>query len=140
MASFNRVVVMGNVTRDPEIKRLPSGVAVLDLGVAINEKSKNKAGELIEKTVFLDVAVWDKQAENCAQYLRKGAPVLVEGKLQMDEWTSKEGEKRSKLRVRADMVQFLGAPKRPGNEGGADAEFASSKGAADGDDLAEPRF
>jgi single-strand DNA-binding protein len=83
---------------------------VADLRLAVSEKFKNRQGELVEKPVFVDVVVWDRQAENCAKYLSKGSPVLVEGRLQLDEWTSKEGEKRSKLRVRANTVQFLGKP------------------------------
>ena len=107
MASFNKVILVGNLTRDPEKKYLPSGVAVADLGLAINESYKNKEGEWVEKPVFVDIVVWDRQAENCAQYLSKGSPLLVEGRLQLDTWETPQGEKRSKVRVRADRVQFL---------------------------------
>ncbi len=107
MPSYNKVIIMGNLTRDPEVRYLPSGTAVCDMGLAVNETYKNKEGETVEQTCFVDVVAWAKQAETCAQYLRKGAGALVDGRLQLDQWETKEGEKRSKLRVRADKVQFL---------------------------------
>lgn len=116
MASFNKVMLIGNLTRDPEVRTLPSGVNVADLRLALNETYTDRNGQKVEKAVFVDVAVWDKQADLCRTYLSKGSPILIEGKLQMDEWTSKEGEKRSKLRVRAERIQFLGA-RRGGTEG-----------------------
>ena len=118
MASFNRVLLMGNLTRNPEIRYTPSGTAVADLGLAINESFRNKAGETVEQTCFVDVVVWGRQAETSAEYLHKGSPVFVEGRLQLDQWETQQGEKRSKLRVRADRVQFLGAP-------GKGAEYAA---------------
>ena len=111
MASYNRVIIVGNLTRNIELNRTESGTACADLGVAVNENYKNKDGKLIEKVVFVDVVVWGKQAENCEKYLEKGSPVLIEGKLQQDRWENKEGEKRSKLLVRADRVQFLSSSK-----------------------------
>ncbi|QHI68513.1 single-stranded DNA-binding protein [Tichowtungia aerotolerans] len=114
MSTLNRVFLMGNLTRDPEVRYTPSGTAVGDLGLAVNESYKNKAGETVESTVFVDVEVWARQAETCAEYLYKGSPVFVEGRLKLDQWENQQGEKRSKLRVRADRVQFLGAPKRDG--------------------------
>lgn len=110
MASYNRVLLMGNLTRNPEIRYTPSGTAVADLGLAVNESFKNKAGEMVEQTCFVDVVVWGRQAETASEYLHKGSPVFVEGRLQLDQWESPQGEKRSKLRVRADRVQFLGSP------------------------------
>ena len=110
MASYNRVLLMGNLTRNPEVRYTPSGTAVADLGLAVNESFKNKAGETVEQTCFVDVVVWGRQAETSAEYLHKGSPVFVEGRLQLDQWESQQGEKRSKLRVRADRVQFLGSP------------------------------
>ena len=112
MASLNYVVLAGNLTRDPVVRNTPSGTAVADLGLAVSDKYKNKAGELVETVCFVDVVAWGRQAEVCQQYLHKGSPVLVEGRLQLDQWESKEGEKRSKLRVRADRVQFLSSPNR----------------------------
>ncbi len=111
MASYNRVILMGNLTRDPEVRYLPSGMAVCDMALAVNESYKNKEGELVEQTCFVDIVVWARQAETCGEYLRKGSPVMLDGRLQLDKWQTKEGEQRSKLRVRADRVQFLGSPK-----------------------------
>ena len=121
MASFNRVMLMGNLTRNPELKYTPSGSAVADLGLAVNESFKNKAGETIEQTCFVDVVVWGRQAETATEYLQKGSPVFVEGRLQFDQWESQQGEKRSKLRVRAERVQFLSA-------GGGGSNAASDPG------------
>ena len=123
MASYNRVLLMGNLTRNPEIRYTPSGTAVADLGLAVNENFKNKAGETVEQTCFVDVVVWGRQAETASEYLHKGSPVFVEGRLQLDQWESQEGEKRSKLRVRADRVQFLGSPAKS-------AEFSEAPAAA----------
>lgn len=111
MASYNRVILVGNLTRDPEVRYLPSGTAVAEMGLAVSESYRNKAGEQVENTCFVDIVVWSRQAETCGEYLKKGSPVLVEGRLQLDKWKSKEGEARSKLRVRADRVQFLSGPK-----------------------------
>lgn len=112
MASFNKVILMGNLTRDPELRQAPSGAKVADLGLAVSETWRDKNGQTKEVTCFVDVVVWDKLAELCQQYLAKGRPVLVEGRLQMDEWKNQQGEKRSKLRVRADTVKFLGSPQK----------------------------
>ena len=109
MASFNRVMLMGNLTRNPELRYTPSGNAVVDLGLAVNESYKNKAGESVEQTCFVDVVVWGRQAETANEYLQKGSPVFIEGRLQFDQWENQQGEKRSKLRVRAERVQFLNA-------------------------------
>ena len=126
MASYNRVLLMGNLTRNPEIRYTPSGTAVADLGLAVNESFKNKAGETVERTCFVDVVVWSRQAETAAEYLHKGSPVFVEGRLQLDQWENQEGEKRSKLRVRADRVQFLGSPDKG-------AEYADAPAALSAD-------
>ena len=123
MASYNRVLLMGNLTRNPEIRYTPSGTAVADLGLAVNESFKNKAGETVEQTCFVDVVVWGRQAETASEYLHKGSPVFVEGRLQLDQWESQQGEKRSKLRVRADRVQFLGSP-------GKGTEYAAAPAAS----------
>ena len=111
MGTMNRVFLMGNLTRDPELRKTASGITVSDLGLAVSDKYKNKAGEMVESVCFADVVVWGRQAETCGQFLGKGAPVMVEGRLQLDQWQTESGEKRSRLRVRADRVQFLGRPK-----------------------------
>lgn len=113
MANVNKVLLIGRLTRDVELRYTPSGVAICDLGLALNRKYTTKDGEKREETTFVDVSVWNKQAENCAQYLSKGREVYVEGYLKMDSWEDKKsGEKRSKLKVEADNVQFLGGPDR----------------------------
>ena len=139
MSTLNRVFLMGNLTRDPEVRYTPSGTAVGDLGLAVNETYKNKAGENVESTVFVDVEVWARQAETCAEYLYKGSPVFVEGRLKLDQWENQQGEKRSKLRVRADRVQFLGSPKRAettdASHSEAPAPESSSAPVGDDDDI-----
>lgn len=107
MASLNKVLLIGNLTRDPEVRYLPSGVAVSDMRMAMTDKYKSKSGEWVESTCFIDVVVWGVTAENCGKYLRKGSPAFVEGRLQLDEWKAKDGTNQSKIRVRADRVQFL---------------------------------
>jgi len=107
MGAMNRVFLMGNLTRNPELRKTPTGLSVSDLGLAVSEKYRNKAGEMVESVCFADIVVWGKQAETCGQYLTKGAPVMVEGRLQLDQWQTDKGEKRSRLRVRADRIQFL---------------------------------
>jgi len=107
MSSLNRVFVMGNLTKDPEVKSLGSGQVVADLRLAISDSYVNKKGEKIETVCYVDVATWGREAENCKQYLHKGSPVFVEGRLQLDTW-EKDGQKRSKLKIKADHVEFLG--------------------------------
>lgn len=116
MASLNKVLLIGNLTRDPEVKFLNSGQQVGDLRLAVSEKYKNKAGEMVETTCFVDVVVWGSTAENCGKYLRKGAPIFVEGRLKLDEWKAKDGTNRSQIRVQADRVQFLSLGRRDEGE------------------------
>lgn len=108
MQSYNHVCLMGNLTRDPELKYTGNGDAVANLGMALNHKYKNKNGELKEDVTFVDVEAWGSTAENCNKYLQKGSRAFIVGRLKTDEWEDKEtGAKRSKLRVRAVRVQFL---------------------------------
>ena len=106
-ASLNKVLLMGNLTRDPEVKYTPKGTAVGDLGIAINDSYKAQDGTIKETVTYVDVEVWGRQAETCKQYLTKGRPVFVEGQLRLDQW-EQQGEKKSQMKVRADRVQFLG--------------------------------
>ena len=108
MANLNKVFLIGNLTRDPELRYTPAGVAVANLGLAVNRRFRDKAGELKEDVCFLTVTVWDKQAEACCQYLQKGSPIFVEGVLQSRSWETNDGQKRSTIDVRAERVQFLG--------------------------------
>jgi len=124
MASLNRVILAGNLTRDPEVRYTPTGTAVADLGLAVNDRVK-KDNEWVEKPTFIDVTVWGRQAETTSEYLQKGSPVLIEGRLQLDSWETKEGEKRNKLKVVAERVQFLGSPKKGGQQGDAPDDFVS---------------
>ena len=111
MTSFNKVILLGNLTRDPEIRYTPANMAVAGFGVAVNEKYKHE-GQVKEKVTYLDIVVWGKSAENCAKYLSKGSSVLIEGKLQQRRWDDKDtGAKRSKIEVVASTVTFLGKPK-----------------------------
>jgi single-strand DNA-binding protein len=115
-ANLNKVFLAGNLTRDPEVRYIPSGTAVSDLRLAVNESYRESgSSEWKERTLFVDVVVWGRQAETAGEYLSKGSPVLVEGRLQLDEWETPQGEKRSKMRVRADRLQFLSAPTRDGS-------------------------
>src|SRR3954447_7050067 len=127
MAQLNKVFLMGNLTRDPELRRLTNGTAVTDLGLALNRTYTGKDGEKREEVVFIDVTVWDRQAETCCQYLRKGRAVHVEGFLKMDSWDDKTtGEKRTKLKVQADRVQFLDRKEDGGGQAiGSDDEYAA---------------
>lgn len=106
MANMNRVFLAGNLTRNPEIRYSQSGKAVADLNLAINRKFKTASGELKEDTCFVNIVAWDRQAELAGEYLRKGSAILVEGSLRLDQWEA-NGEKRSRLRVVADRIQFL---------------------------------
>lgn len=117
MANFNKVILMGNLTRDPELKTLQGGNSVCNLGLAVNRTWRDQQGNKQEEVTFIDVVVWGKTAENCNQYLSKGRPVFIEGRLQMDQWEDREtGQRRSKLKVVAERVQFMGG--RDDNQGG----------------------
>ncbi len=124
MASFNRVILVGNLTRDPELRYIPSGTAVTDIGLAVNDRRKNAQGEWVEETTFVDVTLWGRQAEVATEYLNKGAPVLIEGRLKLDTW-EKEGKKQSKLRVVGERMQMLGG-RSGGPQGGGQAGGAQS--------------
>ena len=117
MASFNKVMLMGNLTRDPELRYTSNGSAVTSFGLAVNRKFK-QGDEWKEDVCFVDITVWGKQGENCAEYLNKGRPAFVEGRLQYSTWES-DGQKKSKLEVVANTVQFLGS--RGESQGGPPA-------------------
>lgn len=130
MANLNKVMLIGNLTRDPELRHTPKGSAVADLGLAVNRKVQDGNGTWKDETTFVDVTVWGASAENAHKFLTKGRGVFIEGRLQMDVWDDKAtGQKRSKLKVVADSVQFL-----PDGKGGATPRFSNeeSSGAAAG--------
>ena len=108
MASLNKVFLIGNLTRPPELRYTPSGTAVADLRLAVNRNYTTQGGDKREETSFLTVVVWGKQAESCGEYLDKGSPILVEGRLQTREWEAKDGQKRTVVEVVAERVQFMG--------------------------------
>ena len=115
--NINRVVLTGNLTRDPELRNIPSGTSVCNLRVACNTRRKDASGEWVDKPNYFDVTVWGAQGENCAQYLSKGRPVAIDGRLEWREWDDKEtGKKRQSIDIIADSVQFLGS--REGGENG----------------------
>jgi len=133
MASFNRVIMMGNLTRDPEYKQLSSGQAVCRLGLASNRQFKNKqSGSMVQEVCFVDVDVWGPQAEVCRQYLQKGRPVLIEGRLKFDSWQDQDGSRRSKHSVVADRVTFLGgASAQESDEADISADSSSNSSSND---------
>ena len=124
MASFNRVILVGNLTRDPELRYIQSGMAVADIGLAVNNRRKGQNGEMIDETTFVDITLWGRTAEVVCEYCGKGKPLLVEGRLKYDTW-EKDGQKRSKLSVVGESVQLLGS-KEGGSGGGGNYESGSS--------------
>lgn len=127
MANYNRIIMMGNLTRDPELKQISSGQSVCRFGLASNRQFKNRqTGTMVQEVCFIDVDVWGSQADVCKQYLAKGRPVLIEGRLKLDSWQDAEGNKRSKHSIVADRVTFLGAGASPEDEIGSD-EYTSVK-------------
>ena len=121
MANINRVVLVGNLTRDPELRHTPSGMAVCSLRIAVNTRRKDNAtGQWTEKPNYFDVTVWGNQAESCSQYLSKGRPVAIDGRLEWREWQAQDGSKRESVEIVADSVQFLGSR--------GDGDFAAGGG------------
>jgi single-strand DNA-binding protein len=123
MASYNRVILVGNLTRDPELRFTPNNTAVSDIGLAVNDRRKNASGEWVDETTFVDVTLWGRTAEVANEYLSKGSSVLIEGRLKLDAW-EKDGKKQSKLRVVAERMQMLGS--RGGGGGGSGAAGRSA--------------
>ena len=138
MANINRVVLVGNLTKDPELRHTPSGMAVCGLRLSVNTRRKDGAsGQWIEKPNYFDVTVWGSQGENCAQYLAKGRPVAIDGRLEWREWDAQDGTKRQAVEIVADTVQFLGGRGEDGGGSGGNqfvpAGAASSGSGADAD-------
>ncbi len=131
MANFNKVMLMGNLTRDPEIRYTPKGTAVAEIGLAINRYFSGENGEKREETTFVDVTLWGRTAEIAGEYLKKGRPVFIEGRLQLDSWEDKQsGQKRSKLRVVGEGMQLIGS--RGGAGGAEDSDEAPRARASSG--------
>ncbi len=140
MASYNRVILVGNLTRDVELKYTQQGTAVTELGLAVNDRRKNQNGEWHDETTFVDVTLWSRTAEIAAEYLTKGSPVLIEGRLKYDTWET-DGQKRSKLRVVGERMQMLGGggggrggsrPPQPHQAAASANEYQSAAPAAPG--------
>lgn len=127
MPSYNSVQLMGNLTRDPEVRYTPNGTAVAELGMAISRKFKGNDGQMQEETTFVDITLWSKLAELASQYLKKGNPVFIQGRLQMDSWEDKQsGQKRSKLKVVGEVMQMLGG--KQSDSGGQDRQAGQTTG------------
>ncbi len=136
MASFNRVILVGNLTRDPELRYTPTNTPVTEIGLAVNDRRKNANGEWVDETTFVDVTLWARQAEVASEYLTKGSSVLIEGRLKLDTWET-DGQKRSKLRVVGERMQMLGG--RGGGGGGAGGGGAR-QGASSGGGRGGPQY
>jgi single-strand DNA-binding protein len=125
MASYNRVILVGNLTRDIELRYTPGGTAVADIALAVNERRKASSGEWVEEVNFVDVTMWGRTAEVASEYLGKGSPILVEGRLKQDRWES-EGKKRSKLKVVCERMQMLSGTTAPSASGNSNSSSGSS--------------
>lgn len=136
MASYNRVILLGNVTRDPELRYTPGGMAVTDLGLAVNDRRKNASGEWVDETTFVDITLWGRTAEIASEYLSKGSPAFIEGRLKLDSWEAQDGQKRSKLKVVGEKLQLLGG--RGGGEGGGAPRGSGGRGAPAGRQAERP--
>jgi single-strand DNA-binding protein len=136
MASLNKVLLIGNLTRPPELRYTPSGTAVADLRLAVNRNYTTQGGDRREETCFLTVVVWGKQAESCQTYLEKGSPIFVDGRLQTREWEGKDGQKRTVVEVVAERVQFMGRGKgtAPSAPPPAVEPFGGEESSAGGED------
>lgn len=135
MANFNKIILMGNLTRDPQLTNLPSGSPVCEFGVAVNRKWKSKEGEQREEVMFVDCRVFGKQAETFNQYMAKGKPILLEGRLQFDQWEDQQGNKRSKHRVFVERFTFVGSRDDQGGQEKPRTETAPSDDYAGGEDI-----
>jgi single-strand DNA-binding protein len=129
MASFNRVILVGNLTRDPELRYTPTNTPVTEIGLAVNDRRKNANGEWVEETTFVDVTLWARTAEVASEYLTKGSSVMIEGRLKLDTWET-DGQKRSKLRVVGERMQMLGG--RGGDGGGGGGGGGARRGGSAG--------
>lgn len=141
MASFNKVLLMGNLTRDPELKYTPKGTAIADIGLAVNRTYSTDSGEKREEVTFVDVTLWGRVAEIVGEYCKKGRPLFVEGRLQLDTWDDKQtGQKRSKLKVIGENIQLLGSRDGgAGGGGGSGGEFAESRPSSAGSNSQQRR-
>ncbi|PYL87391.1 MAG: single-stranded DNA-binding protein [Verrucomicrobia bacterium] len=140
MASFNKVILLGNLTRDPEVRYTPKGSAVCDLGIAVNRVYTTEGGEKREEVTYVDVVLWARLAEIAGEYLKKGRPIFIEGRLQMDTWDDKQtGQKRTRLRVVGETMQLLGSrPSGTGASGPTEATDEDRQSRSSGKPTAAP--
>ena len=132
MASYNRVILVGNLTRDPELRYIPSGTAVSDIGLAVNDRIK-RGDQWVDEATFVDITLWGRTAEIANEYLSKGSPVLIEGRLKLDRW-EKDGQKHSKLKVVGDKLQMLGSRAKAAAEAAVAVARGRSRGGSGGED------
>lgn len=127
MANFNKVYLIGNLTRDPELRVTPKGTAICQFGLAVNRQFKDESGAMRDETTFVDIEAWGKQGETIGKYCTKGRPLFVEGRLKLDQWEDKtSGQKRSKLKIVLEGFQFLGSGQRDGASGGGGESYDQS--------------
>lgn len=139
MASFNRVILMGNLTRDVELRYTPRQTAVTDIGLAVNDRRKSADGDWVDEATFVDVTLWGRTAEVASQYLGKGSPILIEGRLKLDTW-EKDGQKRSKLHVVGERMQMVGGrgSAQPHSNGDSSASSGQAESGQDMSPVAPP--
>ena len=137
--SFNKITIIGNLGRDPELRYTPQGDAVCDFSVAVNDRKRDKAGEFQDVTTWFKVTFWRKQAENASKYLTKGKSVYVEGRLQVEEWSDRDGNKRFSLVIQGTELQFLGDARGSSDESSSASSYnsASSSASGSGDNFAD---
>jgi single-strand DNA-binding protein len=138
MANFNKVLLIGNLTRDPQLSYLPSQTAVVEFGLAVNRRWRGKDGQDKNEVCYIDCRAFGRQAENINKYLSKGRQLLVEGRLTFDSWTAQDGTKRSRHRVTVENFQFLGAPAAAAAPGGGEAESRFTEPMEEGETRSEP--
>jgi len=137
MASFNKVILLGNLTRDPELRYTPQGAAVCEFALSLNYVYTNKqTGQKVEEVSFIDLVAWGKTGETIAEYMKKGRQILIEGRLKQDRWEAQDGKKMSKVRVTVESFQFVGS--KPGGEGGGPAPKGGAAPAAGGGEEGPP--
>lgn len=134
MSSFNRVILMGNLTRDIQLRYTPSGTAVTDVGLAVNDKRKGQNGEWINETTYVDVTLWGRTAEVAAEYLGKGSPIFIEGKLKLETW-EKDGQKQYKLKVVCEKMQLIGGKGGGARKSESEPEYAGHGGSAGDEEI-----
>jgi len=139
MASFNRVILVGNLTREPECRYIPNGTAVSDIGLAVNDRRKTPTGEWVDETTFVDITLWGRTAEVVSEFCTKGSPLLVEGRLKLDTWEDKtDGQKRSKLKVIGEKIQLLSTGGGSKGTGATGAFRQASQSAQSYDEMMPP--